>query len=134
MVHIKSKIRKQCLFRMSLSQTISVRSSETFPLHHSKTLSRPICLADAKYYSHQLKVNLAFHRRSKSKGEKRRFAWDSSSIYLFVFSAPIPLSLLQLLFASKCTLCARKRGMGWVGGGAVAFECRRSRTVRSLSV
>lgn len=71
---------------MSLSQTISVMSFKTFRFHYKRPLSCVIWLADAKYYSQQLKVNLVFHRPSKSEGNKSWFTWDSSPIYLFAFS------------------------------------------------
>lgn len=41
-----------------------------------------IWLADAKYYSQQLKVKLVFHRPSKSEGNESWLTWDSSPIYL----------------------------------------------------
>lgn len=75
-----------------------------------------IWLADAKYYRHQLKVNLAFHRPSKSKGDMRQFAWDSSPVYLFVFPS-IPPSL-QLLLES--------RG----GGGAITLSVDTTRLLK----
>lgn len=59
---------------------------KTFRFHYKSPLSCVIWLADAKYYSQQLKVNLVFHHPSKSEGNKSWLTWDSLSIYLFAFS------------------------------------------------
>lgn len=72
---------------MSLSQTISVMFFKTFRFHYKSPLSCVIWLADAKYYSQQLKVKLAFHRPSKSAGNKSWSTWDSSPIYLSTFGS-----------------------------------------------
>ena len=85
-----------------LSQAIAVRSSlKRFHFHLIKPLSWPIWWADAKYYSHQLKVNQAFHRPSKSGGEERQLTRGISHAYLFVFfslvsALPSPCSFLTL--------------------------------------
>lgn len=70
---------------MSLSQTISVMFFKTFRFHYKSPLGCVIWLADAKYYSQQLKVNLVFHRPSKSEGYKSWLPYDSSPIYLIAF-------------------------------------------------
>lgn len=83
-------------------------------------------MADAKYYSHQLKVNLAFHHPCKSKGDKRRFAWDSSPIYLFVFS--LRPSCSPAAFPSRVFHI-------WMGKELEVdhFKCWYNKTVKTLN-